>query len=176
MLQKRGVSPVIATVLLVVITLVAIGILAAFVIPFVNKSLSNEDCFNILGNLKFEDSSYSCYVNDNPGRTGFSIRVDNKDIVGFKTVFYSGGSSEPVEIINSTDGTALSPEVRMLGNSTNLVLPKTGGVRTYVVHGIYEKIELYPILSSGTTCDQSDILEDITRCLDSGIVGQLRGS
>ena len=176
MFLKRGVSPVIATVLLIVITLVAIGILAAFVVPFVKKGLGNQDCFNVLGHLKFEDSSYICYVEGTPGRTGFSVRVDDPSIVGFKAVFYSKGNSEPAQIINATDGTTLNPEIRMLGNSTTLVIPQNGGVRTYVAHGVYEKLELYPVLVSGTTCDQSDSIKQINKCLSPEIISALQGA
>ena len=50
--DKRGVSPVIATVLLLVLTLVAVSILSVFVIPFVKNSLSGgEDCVKTLGDI-----------------------------------------------------------------------------------------------------------------------------
>ena len=174
---KRGVSPVIATVLLVVITLVAVAILAAFVIPFVKKNLGSQDCFNVLGHLKFEDSAYVCSTQGAANRTGFSVRVDDDSVVGFRVILYAGGSSEPVEITNDTDGSILNPQVFMLGKASNsLVMPQRGGVRTYVAHGVYENIELYPILKSGTTCDQSDSIKDIKRCLDTGIITALSNS
>jgi flagellin-like protein len=172
---KRGVSPVIATVLLVVITLVAVAILASFVIPFVKKNLGSQECFDVLGHLKFESSNYVCYLSGTDNRTGFSVRADDDNLIGFRAIFYAGGSSEPAEILNGTDGTTLNPQVFMLGGSSFLAMPQKGGVRTYVVHGVYEKVELYPILKSGTTCDQSDSIE-LSRCLDSDVITALKNS
>jgi len=173
---KKAISPVIATVLLVVITLVAVAILAAFAIPFVKKNLGSQECFDIIGHLKFEDSPYVCYTEGTANRTGFSVRVDHEAVIGFRTILYSGGSSEPAEIINGTDGGALNPQVLMLGGAATLVMPQKGGVRTYVAHGVYEKIELYPILKSGVTCDQSDSIKEIRKCLDADVITALQNS
>ena len=59
---KRGVSPVIATVLLLVITVVIASIIFAFVIPFVNKSLGNSKaCLNVLDGIEFPESRFNCW-------------------------------------------------------------------------------------------------------------------
>src|SRR3989338_10748179 len=97
---RKGVSPVIATVLLLVLTLVAVSILSVFVIPFVKQSLEGgKECVSALGGISInEETGYLCNVdgatsaNGNPEyRTAFSVRIDDDNIVGFKAnLIYEG--------------------------------------------------------------------------------------
>jgi flagellin-like protein len=165
---KRGLSPVIAVVLLLLITIIAAGIIVAFVIPFIQDSLEGgEACFNVLGDLSFAETPYNCFntsfvVDDPDGRVGFSVRVSNDDIVGFVAGVQRQGSSTAFEIVEDfTD-----EDIRMLigpGFDGALEIPGNGEVRTYVVKGAFDKVELFPILESGAKCDIADEIL-ITQC------------
>lgn len=178
MFSKKGVSPIIATVLLVILTLVAVGILAAFVIPFVNDSFKNsKECFDVLDKVKFDgDSLYNCYAYNASGereaRTGFSVRMDTAEALAFKVTFTAAGRGNTYTVEN---GTSLE-NIRMLDRNfgTTLEVPLKGGVRTYVINGTYERIELAPVLKSGDVCDtrasisigqcaSPDVIADIVR-------------
>ena len=64
--EKRGISPVIATILIILITIAAFMILATIIIPWAKQSLSKTNCLDIVGKLAVvEDSIYSCYNSDN---------------------------------------------------------------------------------------------------------------
>ena len=55
-MDKRGVSPVIAEILLVMLTIAAIGIVAGFVIPFVQNTLTKStECTNYNDYFKFQE-------------------------------------------------------------------------------------------------------------------------
>ncbi|MCH7568907.1 MAG: type IV pilin N-terminal domain-containing protein [Nanoarchaeota archaeon] len=165
-IKKRGVSPVVATVLLLLITIIAVSLVAIFVVPFVKKTLTgSEECFGILGSLSFDDSPYNCFVENN--RTGFSIRIDSENIIGFKVALFEMGTSNAYEIFNETN---LS-NIRMLdGNFSELLeLPRKGGVRTYVADGVFKRIEINPLLGSGKICGEADNIR-INKCLDSDII------
>jgi flagellin-like protein len=153
--MKRGLSPVIAVVLLLLITIIAAGIIVAFVVPFVNDNLGNSgECFEVLGDLSFDETPFNCF-NSSSSRTGFSIRVENDDIIGFRVALQATGSSNAVDIENGT----LHSEFRMLLNSAwndPLQVPERGGVRTYVSMGIFDKAELFPILAGGGKCELAD--------------------
>lgn len=176
MFSKRGVSPIIATVLLVILTLVAVGILAAFVIPFVNDSFKNsKECFDVLDKVKFDgDSLYNCYSynvsGQREGRTGFSVRMDTAEALAFKVTFTSAGRGNTYTIENAT----VSSEIRMLNNEFGLPLevPLKGGVRTYVINGTYQRVELAPVLKSGDVCDTRASVV-VGECASPEIIAQL---
>ena len=103
---KRGISPIIATVLLIVLTLVAISILAVFVVPFVRESLQgSKSCVAVIGKIHFDDGSgYNCKDTlAGESRTGFSVTILSEDIVGFKATLFSSGSSDTYSITNGSD-------------------------------------------------------------------------
>lgn len=176
-MHKRGLSPVIATVLLLIITFVAVAILATYIIPFITGSLKDSgSCYKVLNGLTFSETGYNCVANDVDAakeRTGFSVRVDNENIVGFKVNLYSQGQSEVREIMNGTQANSIV----MLNGGALLEMPQTGGVLTYVAtDNMYERIELNPILRSGMVCGVSDTLHDISPCLDETKKQQLLAS
>ena len=62
MMDKKGVSPVIATVLLLVLTIVIGGIIFSVVIPFVKDSLGDSKvCLDVLQGVEFPESKFNCY-------------------------------------------------------------------------------------------------------------------
>ncbi len=75
MKSKKAISGVIATVLVLLITVVAAGILISFILPFVQKNLvSSTECLDYKDYLKFDSSvGYTCY--DDAGLHGFSVRA-----------------------------------------------------------------------------------------------------
>ena len=175
-LKKRGLSPVIAVVLLLLITVIAAGIIVAFVVPFVNDNLrSSGECFDVLGDLSFDETPFNCFNNtDDGGRTGFSVRVNNDAIIGFRVSLQATGSSNAVDVENGTNGSLLNPEIRMLTNDFSILLsvPGRGGVRTYVAMGIFDKAEIFPILESGGKCELADDI-NFKRCEGPDIIGNI---
>ena len=167
MINKRGVSPIIATVLLLLITVIAASLISVFIIPFVKQNLQEgQQCFDILGDLAFYESQYNCYItNITVGyRTGFSVRIDNDAIKGFKVALYQAGTSNSYEILNGTQVSG----IEMLNNGVSVPIlqtPKKGGVRTYVASGRYERVDIFPILETGELCGQSDSI-NLAPCLD----------
>ena len=162
---KRGLSPVIAVVLLVMITVVAASIIIAFVVPFTRENLdSGKSCFDILGDLEFTETQYNCInaSSDGLGRTGFSLRIENSDIIGFRVSLEKTGSSDVYEITNKTS----SSEIRMLSGIFDQVLsvPKKGEVRTYVAKGTFDRVSIYPLLSSGAECELADEIDELIIC------------
>ena len=164
--NNKGVSPVIATVLLLVLTIVIVSILAVFVIPFVKDSLAgSKDCFAVLGDIKFDtSSSYNCfYTNSSNGlnRTGFSVRIDGDEVISFSTTLYRQGSANPYTIENGANLSVL----RMLNEdfAQPLEVPSNGGVRTYVANDLFDRVEVNPILKTGKLCKAEETVT-LERC------------
>ena len=170
--MRKGVSPVIATVLLVVLTLVAVGILAAFIIPFVNDSFKDsKECFDVLGKVKFDaDSLYNCKVTGATSRTGFSVRMDTDQVFALKAVFTKSGRGNTYDIENGT----VTSGIRMLNGQFNqpLEVPFRGGVRTYVADDWYDRVEISAVLKSGAVCDMREKLT-VNDCADPTTIAAL---
>jgi flagellin-like protein len=176
-MQKKGVSPVIATVMLILLTIAAVGIIAGFLIPFVKNSLTDSTtCFSYRDYFKFEQEfGYNCYA---PGSNGtnylhaVSVRAGSdsskgEDIKGFELVFMKAGSSTKKSIVKEQLVNLESGGIRMLDKTkTTLATPQSGEMRTYVLNAgedIYKGVEVYPVLQTGKVCDMSDKIE-LTAC------------
>lgn len=187
--KKRGVSQVIATVLILLLTISAVAVLAAYVIPYVKNNLyDSTSCVKYRDYFKFEeyDSSqqikigYTCY--DQIKRlTGISVRAkhDNssvEEVQGFYLAFITEGNSKAVKIDREATPENILGGIWMLNgnsqfNSAPIEVPQNGEVITYIYNDptIYEVIEISPILKSGKSCPVSDNINIITCELpDSG--------
>jgi len=172
-LMNRGITPVIATVLLIVLTLVGGGVVAYFTIPAA-KSVDSS-CLEAISKISFEDVDFSCRLNDefNPigseALEGFSVRISDSSVVGFQVGFQDDGSADTYRITSGATHNALC----VLGGDFNqpLSVPPAGGVQTYVVKGAHEKIYLAPILASGKSCFTEARKEIVisTSCADPAV-------
>jgi flagellin-like protein len=189
MIGKRGLSPVVATVLLLLLTVTAVVIVATVIIPFTNKlpdateCISYRDYYNFEESFEFVDDTYryNCYRDsDSSGgsdKFGFSVKGGSadgtEDIGGFDLVFIvKQGSSKTISV---RDGGTFSDTV-MLSSSggvtigvADLEVPGPGEVRTYLYQKEgeeYRKAEVYPVLKSGKICDKSDEIV-LIECIDN---------
>lgn len=179
--NKRGLSPVIAVVLLLLITIVAATIILGVVVPFVRDNLdSSKECFEAIGDVSFAETAFNCHDSDysqTESRSGFSVRIDGENVGGFRVSLLSGGNSDSYDVENGTSIADMG-NVRRGGAVVGapLDIPEKGGVRTYVVAksdgSVFEKAELFPILKNGRKCDLADEIV-INKCEDSVIAQQL---
>lgn len=156
-MKKRGLSPIIATVLIVMITISAAAILVQFILPFVKDNLQKStECLNVQDYFKFyrgEDTrSYNC-LSGNDALMTLSAKNDNVSaglIKGFDLAFVAG-DSEKVEFPGSDN-------LHLLNNSKQVVLVSPGEIRTYnaSLSKRYDSAEVYPVLANGRMCGISD--------------------
>lgn len=166
MSNKRGLSVIIATVLLVLLTIVAGGIIASFVIPFTRESLGGTECVKVRDYFKFdEDFEYNCY--DNDGLHGVSIKVvdsSNADKVkGFDLLFKKEDSAKKASVrIGSVESCSADGIFILGGTCSNIIeIPGAGNysVITYVYNssdGNYKKVEIYSVIENEEVCEVSD--------------------
>jgi hypothetical protein len=163
------------------LSIAAIGIVAAFVIPFIKSNLNQStECLNYKSYFTFQEvfnygtDSFRYNCRDSvDGLYGVSIKAASdatlvKNVIGFNVVFAGNGPSKAIRIDNgiSVGG------VHMMGSKADTVLgiPGAGEVKSYVYSSgeSYTKMEVYPVLKSGRICDMSDSIE-IINC-DSNVV------
>lgn len=159
-MKRRGISPVIATVMIMLITIAAAALIMGFVLPFITDQTEGaSECFDVFQGVEFGSTSYNCYLDANMDcngspcndRTGFSVRVKKEGVVGFRVSLTGAGSSDVYDV-NVTENT----NFRMLNSSPDWSFPEVGGMRTYVIQKDYESIKVAPILENGKTCDVMD--------------------
>ena len=165
-MNKKGVSAVVAAVILIMITVVAASLIFSFVIPFVNQHTEEaSDCFGVFGGLEFGETAYNCYVEESLScgegggstcynGTGFSIEVTKEGVAGLKVALIKGGSSEIFEIEDGSSSSGLE----MLTFGATITIPSVGEMRTYIVGDIYETAKVSAVLENGKTCEAADNL------------------
>lgn len=172
LIGKRGISPIIAVVLLLMITVVAATIIVAFVVPFTKENLrKSEECFNALGKLEFAQTPYNCFDDGEASddKTGFSVKNNDDKIKGFSISLEYKGNANSYDIEENSEVQG----IKMLLSGNALVVPKKGETRSYVINGLFENMQIYPILENGRRCDVADVIK-INQCLDESVINDLR--
>jgi len=163
--KKRAVSPVIATILLVLLAVATVSIIAAVVIPFVKDSLSgSKECFDVLAQVSIDtENGFACYTPTNGIQVvRITIKRSQKetDVASFKVSVFGEGTS------NSFDIKQGGSNVEIYGGGTTIKIPGPGEERTYVLTTSLENVEsaeVYPVLENGKICDRSDN-EELVEC------------
>jgi flagellin-like protein len=146
--NKKSLSAVIATVLLIMLTIAAVAILYAFVVPWVKCNLNkSKQCFDSNNQLSIDTSSgYTC-TKSSPAETWVMIkRGENPDFKLKKIIVLltKEGASNRYEI---QAGTA-TPGVTMYNVADQIVLPNPGESKTYKFPiGNEEGVEILPMIS-----------------------------
>jgi flagellin-like protein len=161
-MRRRGLSAVIATVLIILVTIVAVSIIAPFVFKFVRTNLDDSStCFGVVNDISFANTEYNCNAASGPTeRTGFSVKIDNEDITAFNIVLQRGGTGNTIEISAGSH----DPRLMMLNTVTPgtfneaLLFPDVGGVRTYIADSRYDTVQIAPVVG-GKICDVAETIK-----------------
>ncbi len=160
--SKRSQSQIIATILLILITISAAAIIGTFATGFVKDKLEETNCFDVANQLEISNNlQYTCYdqINNN---MFIQIHLLDADIEGF--VIEIGGASTTTYTIK--EGTAI-PQIGMYGQAKNspLELPGKNEEKTYnITSEKPEIIAVYPVIEDGKICDESDSITNPIDC------------
>ena len=148
MKSKHGLSGVIATVLLIMLTVGAASMLFVFVIPWINNMLDNAKiCNDLVDSITIVEGKYTCY---HSASTDVMLKInEGKDvqIEGFTVSLTHSGSATRYDVKNG-DSTGVS----MYNGSVSLAMPQVGGAETYVFNVKAESVDVAPVLLGGKTC------------------------
>jgi FlaG/FlaF family flagellin (archaellin) len=169
--NKKGLSTVIATVLLILLVVVATGIVWAFVNNIVtNKTAGVQSCFDVTSSPKVTlNGGYTCYINATNGEVQFSVDIGDAQINGLAVSIAVGGNSKTFTLTNED---TVIPNLKPYGDSYTysdpVKLPGKNEGRTYVASGFNTKlnkvdsIKIAPIVEK--QCDLSDQTYQIDDC------------
>jgi flagellin-like protein len=141
--RKKGISSVVATVLLIVVALVLVGVVFAWVMPMFNDSLtSSEICSAAIGDLTLVDEGYTGYfLNDTDSWVNVQVRrggASGFELIGFKVIVYdNSGNSEGFLLKNVLLGKN-SADVYVIPNGFNESV-KSVSIAPIVLVGDVEK-------------------------------------
>jgi len=154
LMQKKGLSEIISTVLLILISVVAVSILAYVLIPMIKEWTSgSSECFNALDKIKIVNKGFTCYDSGN-GEASFTVSLANDvKIKGIAASIGSEGSSKVFEIYNSST----NEDIKMYNGDygEELELPNPGEERTYIINYAGTELQVGLIMEK-KTCDFSD--------------------
>jgi hypothetical protein len=168
MKNKRGLSTVVASLMMILLTLVLVGILWGVLSNLMDNNLP-ENCVNTFDKVTINEE-YTCY-----NRTGnydelrFSINVG--DISVNELLISISGNQQKKTVKVGNVGTSFI-NLRLANGTYNslITIPQTNEGRTYVYNlsnssfsGKPDKIEIAPIIL-GEQCGVSDTTTDIIYC------------
>jgi flagellin-like protein len=172
MRNKRAISAVVATVLLILLTIVAITVLASLVVPFVKDNLSGGECIKYKDYFSFEEKiegkNYNCFDSPWQGltiKTKPDVNNSKNDLGGFFITLIGDDRSQTYRVYQNGSGFS----ERVLGES-KFYYPKPGETITYVFNtGFqYNTAIISPMLQSDKVCDKDDEIKIIS--CESGVI------
>jgi hypothetical protein len=187
MKSKKGVSTVVATVLLLLLTVTAFIALSQFIVPFVKNGLQGAgECKGYESYLDFEDKidngsgiyNYNCYVTTGTDKLiGFSIKGnaefnDNLDgMSGFFIELTDGDNKAGLKVLDGDNQNNTLGGVKYLEYSTEtLSFPRPNDISTYVYNSskIYSEAKVHAIVKSGRVCDKFNSIK-LSSCSGVGL-------
>ena len=163
---KKGLSAVVATVLLVGLAVILVGILWGVISNLVQTKLEETHCLDAIGKITFNDL-YTCH-NRTTGNFQFSINVDDIDLERATVSIYVQGERKSLEI-TSVNTTVANLKLYNKVYS-EVILPIRGGGLTYLYNltaagfsNAPDRVEIAPVLG-GDQCDTSDSILEIPYC------------
>ncbi len=163
MKDKRGLSGVVAVMILVMLTVSLVSIIWVVVNKVVKQNVKqSSSCFGIFDKITI-DNSYTCYDSQN-NELQFAIDMGDIDVDKVVISITSGGNSRNFELANSL---LTISDLRGYPNEEQVKLPEKNSGRTYLVSGFStspDSIKIAPVVN-GHLCDVSDSLNEIDDCL-----------
>ena len=172
MIKKRGLSNVVAAVIMIALVMAAVGIVWGVVVNLVEDELEGADsCVNVFDRVEI-NGRYTCYDPVNPGdlKFQFSLSLGEIDVEEVLFAVSDIGSTETFKISNSQKTIPGVTNFPSPPGGLNIILPKKNGGSTYIYNlsavGFGLKPDLFEIapVIDGKQCGVSSSLTDIPNC------------
>lgn len=173
--NKKALSTVVATVVIIMLTVAAIAIVWTFVKQMVDRNKNQvESCFNVEAGEKVTlNGLYTCYQDSDSDNdideVMFSLNIADVDVEEVIISIMAGGSTKTVTLTNTLTS---YPDIRPYtggGHGVALNLPDKNSGKTYYVAGFQEGItkvdwiKVAPVVN-GNQCGVTDQINDIANC------------
>jgi hypothetical protein len=169
MKNKKGLSSVIATVLIILLVVSSVAIVWAFVKNFMDsRTKSTQSCFDVESSEKVTINNYYTCYNSTIGEVQFSINIEDAEIDSLVISILAGGNSKSFTLNNTAVGFSNLRPYR--GNYLDVVkLPGKNEGLTYVARGFdigakTDWIKIIPTID-GEQCGASDETLKVDSCV-----------
>jgi len=165
--NRKGLSTIVVTLILVVLSMAAIVLVWGFVNNLLKKQIhSSESCFGNAEKITL-NRQYTCYEQSGSNyKLRFSLSVGDINVSKIIVSVSSGGSVKSYQITNTAQ--TITNLVMYSGTTpANVILPGGNSGLTYNATGFTTKIDsiqIAPVIS-GTQCEVSDALSEIENCM-----------
>ena len=168
--NKKGVSTIVTVVLLILVSITAVALIAAFVVPFIKGSLTeSQECFSVLGKLEI-NQNYTCQYKTTTNvslqyKTFIQIKrgfVKDTEISSLALVLAGEGKSKKFDLVDGSRTLYIGEYVNDDDDGFNktIGLPREGEERTYVFNlsnvnfkTLIDTVQISPVLKSGKVCE-----------------------
>ncbi len=163
--QKKAISPIIGTVLLIGITVSLFIVLFGIVVPLVTDKLDSGACYEYLDYIKIIDSEYTCY-NLTSSQTSLDISRshEEKEITSIQ-ISLSNSNSRFFEIYDNKTGVECDLTSSGVGPEEYKCAPKPGHQIVYDFDFEQAKTAYLSIkLEGGSVCGKISSISNIKMC------------
>lgn len=166
--NKHGLSTIVITLILITLSLVAIGLVWTFANNLIQKQISNsQSCFGVSDKFKI-NGQYTCY--NQIGTTSpytyslrFSLSIGDINVDKLIVGVSSASSTQSYTLTNTAGAVS-----GLVGSSK---LPDKNAGLTYTTTNSFanqpDSIKIAPVIG-GTQCEVADSISDIQNCIGMG--------
>ncbi|MCL5730238.1 MAG: type IV pilin [Candidatus Pacearchaeota archaeon] len=163
--SKRGISAIIGTLLLIVLTIALVAVVWTVVNNMVSQKITQSSaCFGNFNSITL-NNQYSCF-NSSANKVQFSLNIGDVAVDGVLVSMTGPAGSESVTITNTP---TIIPGLTYLGGSSgqDVQLPGKNAGKTYVYDwtggGAANSVQIAPIVK-GQQCSSSDSISSLDDC------------
>jgi len=168
MLNKKGISGVIITLILIAISLIIVTVVWRVVDNLVNENLDQaKSCFGVFDKVNF-NNQYTCYKSS--GEIWVSINVGDIDIDSALVSITAGGQGRSFTLTNEEQTIENVANYGSTGFGTDLInLPGKNSGLTYIydwgslLSEEPDSVQIVPIIN-GKQCDTADTISSFGNC------------
>ena len=150
MRNNKGVSAVVATVLIILITVAAVTIIWAAVVPMIRDQLDEGAACLDITSVEVLPSEYTCVNTDGSLSVNIKRGADDYDLIDVELYIYGGGQSKAIKANATSLGTVPNPNEERVYTISNATAA-----------GYTDSVSVAPVIKSGnseTTCGASEMV------------------
>jgi hypothetical protein len=168
MKNKKGLSTIISSMLIIILVFVVTAIIWTTYKNLVNNNLEKASCLDTFGKINII-GKYTCY-DLNSSHPQFQFSIEKKDIEVDEIIVSINSVSES-KTFSLTNTSTNIPGLRIYPNTPAIIMPAKNSAKTYIVNltainfpSKPDEISVVPVLN-GKQCEAVDVLNEIDSCI-----------
>jgi hypothetical protein len=164
--SKHGLSTVVTTLIIIVLSLVAVGLVWVSVRGLVNKQISSsQSCFGNYNKITL-NAQYTCYEEISPSNYNLRFSLSVGDVNVDKIIVSVSSASTVNSYVITNVSQPISGLSMYPSGLNNIIIPSSNAGLTYRATGFtagIDSIQITPVIG-GNQCDPSDSIANIEDC------------